>query len=493
MHTVKKITTIVQRAMEGFMQFRNVNCALLFFVFLIIQLYPTLVVAKPAITAEEYAQRRLMLYSMLDSGCVFIVTAAQPLCNTDHREKPFKQNSTFYYFTGLIDQDCVLLIVKDGFKMSDSETVHTILFVRVNGASWEGPPLSFEECRQIAGISSPDEIIMEYDSLETILDNILKSNRQLFYTPSLPAHVIDPIALTHYHSWREAKQKLETKYPNIIMRDANEVVTPLRIKKSPSEIRILRKAVDYTIEALKDLMRQTKPGIVEYDVRIMLRTAFERQGVTTQGFAPIIATGANALYPHYRGNSAKLKKGDLLLVDCGAETAGYTADLTRTFPVGGKFTAKQKLLYELILEARDSGIACIEPGATLQQANERMVSIIDKRLRRMGIIDSSVKIKTVTKHSFSHFVGLNVHDVGSLTTPLEPGMVIAIEPAVYLPESEAISKHYRGMAIRIEDMVVVHEDGCSLLSALAPTTVEEIERICIKTDDQQLQKKSTQQ
>lgn len=430
---------------------------------------------KVTISPQEFAQRRQAVLAQLDSNSAACFAAAEPLFRNDDVPYPYRQNSSLLYLTGLKEQNAVLFLFADEHVVFDSIRVRQMLFVPQKRSSWLGALPTFEERKQRIGFFSPTEIILPLDSLPSVLANVLPTLRVLYYTPSLQESFTDPVARISYISWREAKKQLEAQFPNLEVRKSSALLENLRSVKSPTEIRLIQEAVDRTIAIHRELMKMCKPGLYEYELQAWLQYTAEKRGIESLAFPPIVATGKNALYPHYSGKNSRLQTGELLLVDCGVENEGYAADLTRTFPVSGKFTPPQKALYELVLSARDSGLAVIQPGETLRSIHARMHRVIAEGLVKLGIISSTEQANTFTLHGFCHFLGLDVHDGGSDTQVLEPGMVFAIEPAVYIPDSPEIPFQYRGIAIRVEDNVVITENGCTLLSALAPTSIEEIE------------------
>ncbi|MCX7984924.1 MAG: aminopeptidase P N-terminal domain-containing protein [Bacteroidetes bacterium] len=427
------------------------------------------------IPLSEYTHRRAAILSKLEPGTAAIFCSAEQMMRNDDVPYPYRQNSTFLYLTGIHEQRAVLLLISDGMYTRDSLLVHSILFLTRGGFTWTGEIPSLEERRIRYGFTQLTDLVLPYDTLQTILSTVLPSIRVLYYTPSLPETFIDRVANIPYISWREAKKHLQERFPNLEVRSSNELVQQLRIIKSYNELQCLQEAVNRTIEALSQVMKSTREGIYEYELEMILEQSLMQHGSRSQAYSPIIACGKNALYPHYETKTSKLKKGSLVLVDCGAEVHGYGADITRTFPVSGKFTPVQRKLYNVVLAARDSGIAAVEIGTTLHAIHTVMERVLIQGICKLGITTTPDEAKKLILHEFCHFVGLDVHDVGSSKQPLEVGMVLALEPALYIPDSLQYPAEYRGIGIRLEDNVVVTENGCTMLSALAPVTIEEIE------------------
>lgn len=430
-----------------------------------------------SIPLSEYAQRRAAVLAKMESGTAAVFCSAEPMMRNDDVPYPYRQNSTFLYLTGIHQQRAALLLLPDGMYTADSVLVHTVVFLPRGGYSWIGeiPPLDVQ--KNLYGFTQLTDLVLPYDTLQSVLSAVLPTVRILYYTPSLPETFIDRIANIPYISWREAKKQLQERFPNLEVRSASDLIQQLRVVKSYSEIQLIQEAVDRTIAAISDVMRNCRDCQYEYEVERMLEQSLWKSGVRTQAYPPIVATGKNALYPHYEAKTSKLRNGELLLVDCGAEVQGYAADITRTFPVNGKFTLAQKKLYERVLAARDSGIAAIEIGATLNSVHEVMERVLINGMCSLGIEKTPEDARKLILHGFCHFIGLDVHDVGSPKQPLEAGMTVALEPAIYIPDDPRYPAEYRGIGIRVEDNVLVTESGCTVFSALAPTTIEEIEGI----------------
>ena len=275
--------------------------------------------------------------------------------------------------------------------------------------------------------------------------------------------------------------------------DPARVLHELRLVKSAEELRRLRKAAEVTAEAHMAAMRDGQPGRREYQVQAEIEYAFRRRGGNGPGYGTIVATGANACVLHYRAGDTQLKEGDLCLVDAGGEYDWYTADVTRTFPVSGDFTKPQRELYEAVLAAQEEGIRAVKPGTTIEAIHELTVRRLTESLVRLGLLKGEVEERIADKsfrkyymHRTSHWLGLDVHDVGAYHVggaprPLEPGMVLTVEPGLYVPEDDADAPEgMRGVGIRIEDDVLVTQDGFEVLTASAPKDPREVEAVCVR-------------
>jgi Xaa-Pro aminopeptidase len=265
----------------------------------------------------------------------------------------------------------------------------------------------------------------------------------------------------------------------------------MRLFKSSEELDAMKKAAAITREAHLGAMRLAKPGRYEYEVEALLREVFRKNGSERPAYAPIVGSGANATILHYIQNSKRIDEGDLLLVDAGCEYDYYASDVTRTFPVGGKFSEAQRSIYQIVLDAQLAAIEATRPGVTLEDLHERSVEVIVDGLLALGLLSGDRRKNIDEKlyreffmHRTSHWLGMDVHDVGAYyrsqrPRPLEAGMVITIEPGVYIsPNRRTAAPEYRGIGVRIEDDVLVTRDGHLELTADIPKTVSELESAC---------------
>ena len=254
--------------------------------------------------------------------------------------------------------------------------------------------------------------------------------------------------------------------PRARLTDAAPLLARLRLVKDHDELRRLRRAIDVTIEALLEVWRVTEPGLYEYEIEAVLEYVFRAQGAERVGFPSIVASGPNTTVLHYDKNRRRTEAGDLLVTDVGAEFGYYTADITRTIPVSGTFTPRQRAIYELVLGAQEAGLAEVRPGRTIRDAHAAATHYLDAH---SGDLCGERSCSTRFIHGLSHWLGLDVHDVGDIFTPFEPGMVLTVEPGVYLVDED--------LGVRIEDVALVTAAGHELLTAALPRAPEEIESV----------------
>ncbi|HEX3775681.1 MAG TPA: M24 family metallopeptidase, partial [Polyangiaceae bacterium] len=286
-----------------------------------------------------------------------------------------------------------------------------------------------------------------------------------------------------------SRARLGVTCPTSIV-DSATVVHEARLKKSKLELGAMQRAIDITRAAHVEAMANAAPGMFEYEVEAILRGIFRRAGSERPAYAPIVGSGPNATVLHYHRNDRRMQDGDLLLIDAGCEFEYYAADVTRTFPVSGAFNTAQRAIYQLVLDAQLASIEITRKGRTLDEIHAASVEVIARGLVNLGIIEGPVetaiseqRYKPYYMHKTSHYLGMDVHDVGAYFVggkprPLEPGMVITVEPGIYLAQNAEVPEQYRGIGIRIEDDVLVTDDRALVLSEAIPKRIEDIERVC---------------
>lgn len=406
--------------------------------------------AAGIISKEEYRSRRDAVRESLPDGVTLLFGRTGN--EIDELRTGFFQEPNFYYLTGWNEPGAVLLVAPAGLEGSLPDE---ILFLPRHDAKKElytGRRASAEDAniRAVTGF----EHVLAVENLEVRLEEFLQSYRKIY-------------TLTN----RPTAEKVRSMLPLREIADASEAIGRLRMKKSPAELQLIQKSIDATVQAHRAAWKRIEPGLYEYQVAATMVGTYLERGCERSAYAPIIGTGPNAVVLHYSASSRRMDRGDLLLMDAGAECSGYAADITRTVPVDGKFTPRQRELYEIVLGAQKAVISAVKPGATLERNSENGLTQIAH-----DYIDSHGKDRqgnTLGKyflHRVGHHVGLEVHDGGTMLTfgPLEAGMVITIEPGIYIREE--------GIGIRIEDMVLVTETGARVLSSALPREPEEIEK-----------------
>ncbi len=435
------------------------------FLLILISLFPGSLSAQPCtedgITSEEYMRRRNALIDLVDTSSVIIIHAMES--NSEYEYLNYRQDLNFLYLTGVENPGYTLLIVPRGLD--------------INGKKWKSilfaPSFFLESSSGFSGTRIPHkeyhgsaDTVVPALELRQIMRKAIPGSRTLYYTAP---------GFSFLHDWlndrpvfldKEIQKILKQTYSGLRLSKAATLVNRLRQVKSPEEIDLIRKAVSITGEGIERAMRVCKPDIREYELQAEIEYSFIRNGAKRAAFRSIIGAGVNSLSPHYDDNDCQAEAGEVVVMDVGAEYQGYTADITRTIPISGKFTEEQKIIYETVLQAQKQLIAMVRPGITYAD--------IDKKATRLF---SDAGYPRYILHGVTHPIGLDVHDVQTMQT-LEPGMVITIEPGLYIPEGDTIlSKGFRGFGIRIEDDILVTGDGFEVLSAEIPKEMSDIERL----------------
>ncbi len=428
-----------------------------------------------------FKQRRETLMEKAP-GSVFIFPASEEVLRNPDVHHPFRQESHFYYLSGF-DEPESFLVLAPASSQATGRKHRMVLFVRqrdVEKEMWEGERYGVEGARRVFGADEAYPI-EEFDSR---LSDLLRGSERIYYRlgvfPSVDQRVLGGIE-SHRRSLGRSGKALPPIY------DPNELVGEMRLFKSDEEIDLLKKACKITALAHKAAMQEVRPGMNEYEVEALIDYAFRRNGCQRVGYGSIVAGGKNATCLHYRSNNEELHDGDLLLIDAGGEYGYYTSDITRTFPVGKSFTDAQARLYELVLGIQKSAVAMIRPGVRLPEIHRHVCEGLTDGLLSMGILtgDRQEILKTFGfrrfyPHNTSHWLGIDVHDVGLYLKNgeprvLEPGMCLTVEPGFYSqPSDTALPVEFQKIGIRIEDDILVTPMGHENLTVDAPKEISEI-------------------
>ncbi|HMJ13093.1 MAG TPA: Xaa-Pro aminopeptidase [Polyangiaceae bacterium] len=427
---------------------------------------------------SEFAERRKRVLSALQPGILLVFAAPTAIRNNDV-EHEYRQDSDFFYLSGFDEPDSVLVLTTRGEQCFQ-------LFVRPRDPErevWDGARAGVDGAVAEFGASAAFPIA----EFEAKLPELLQDQERLFYRLGKEqSH--DALVLSALERTR-AKGRLGSSWPTQIV-DPATVIHEMRLFKSGEEVELMRSAAAITRDAHVRAMAETRAGRYEYEIEAVLRERFHAGGAERCAYAPIVGSGPNATVLHYRRNNRRMQPGDLLLIDAGCEYRYYACDVTRTFPVSGKFSAAQQELYEIVLEAQLASIDATRPGSTLDAVHQRSVQRITEGLVRLGIIQGPTeaaleeqRYKPYFMHRTSHWLGMDVHDVGryhrgGTARELEPGMVITVEPGIYISQNAPVPEQYRGIGIRIEDDVLVTREGHVVLTESIPKSVAEIEHAC---------------
>jgi Xaa-Pro aminopeptidase len=415
----------------------------------------------------------------LGEDSVAIISSARETTRSNDTHYRFRQDSDFYYLTGFEEPEAIAVIAP-GHK----EHPYT-LFVRPRDPErevWDGRRAGVEGAQTKYGASAAFAVTEFNEKLNEMLSGVTN----LYYRIGNGNPDLDETIITQIRRMR-AMGRRGISPPQAII-DTGSILHEMRLIKSDEEIEIMQRAADIAAEGHREAMKAARPGMMEYEIEALIEYVFRRSGAAAPAYTSIVGGGANATILHYVNNDARLRDGDLLLIDAGAEYRGYASDITRTFPVNGRFTDAQREIYELVLESQ---VACIEmsrPGVSIDELHQRSVEILTEGMVRLGLLKGETaklieeeKYKQFYMHRLGHFLGMDVHDVGRYhvsdeSRRVEPGMVMTIEPGLYIaPETKDIPEKYLGIGVRIEDDVLVTRDGNRVLSDKAPKQVEEIE------------------
>jgi Xaa-Pro aminopeptidase len=431
-----------------------------------------------------FKQRRETLMDRAP-GSVFIFPANEEVLRNPDVHYPFRQESHFQYLSGFDEPESFLVISPAG-SQSTGKKHRMVLFVRrrdVEKEMWEGERYGMDGAKQVFGADEAYPV----DEFDSRLPDLLKGSEKIFYRMGLHAGV-DQRILGALEIHRKSLGRSGKALPPIF--DPNEVVGEMRLFKSPEEAEILRKACKITALAHKTVMQEVRPGMNEFEVEALVDYVFRKNGCQRVGYGSIVAGGKNATCLHYRSNNEVLNDGELLLVDAGGEFDYYTSDITRTFPVGKRFTDAQAKVYSLVLKIQKEAVAMTKPGVKLPEIHRHVSESLTDGLLQMGFLkgDRSELMKSAAfrrfyPHNTSHWLGMDVHDVGLYLKngeprALEAGMCFTIEPGFYSqPSDTAVPSEFQKIGIRIEDDILVTSNGCENLTADAPKEIDEIEAL----------------
>ena len=415
----------------------------------------------------------------MGSNTIAIIPTAPIAHRNRDIEYPFRADSDFYYLTGFEEPQAVAVIVP---KRKKGEFV---LFCRERDPlmeTWNGPRAGLEGAKSAYGADEAYPI----DKIDEYLPALLQGCQKVYYT--LGCHKeFDQQVINWVQQLRE-KIRSGVQTPDQF-NTLDHLVHEMRLTKSRSEIVLMRRAAKISAQAHINAMRACKPGCYEYQVEAEIKYHFHKHGCT-ESYPSIVGGGTNSCILHYVENNQELKDGDMLLIDAGCEHQYYAADITRSFPVNGKFSKEQKAIYDIVLKAQLAAIGAVKPGNHWNQPHEAAVREITKGLVKLGLLKGTpaelIKkeaYKTFYMHRTGHWLGMDVHDVGEYKSgerwrKLEQGMALTIEPGIYIaPGTKRVPKKWWGIGIRIEDDVVVTKGGCEVLTKDVPKTVTEIEAL----------------
>jgi Xaa-Pro aminopeptidase len=431
------------------------------------------------IPQHEYHTRRRALAAKLPEDSIAIIPAANELLRNGDVHYRFRQDSNFYYLTGFNEPEALLVITAGEFSKS-------YLFNRPRNPAaeqWTGKRLGQEDACEVLGVDHAYSIA----NFALHLPELLADKRAIYYAigrhPNYEKQILDALL--------SVKEQIRrgVKAPEALC-DLEPLLSELRLIKSEAEIKLMRQAAAISVTAHKRALQVCRLVNNEYQLEAELLYGLTQQGCHSQAYNPIVGSGANACILHYNANNQPLSNGDLVLLDAGGEFENYAADITRTFPVNGCFSTEQRLIYELVLKAQKAGIACIKPGIAWHAIQETMVHILTSGLCELGLLRGQVDeliaseaYKPFYMHSSGHWLGLDVHDAGRYKINgewrlLEAGMVLTVEPGLYISEGiNGVDQRWWNIGVRIEDDILVTNNGHENLTAALPVEIADIEAL----------------
>ena len=418
--------------------------------------------------------------ALMDPNSIAIIPSAREQVRNRDTAYHFRQDSDFYYLSGITEPEAVLVL------LPGRRHGQFVVFCRERDSSverWHGNRAGPEGMCEKYGADDAFPV----SDIDEILPGLLEGRDRVYYSMGRSAEFDRQIM-----GWVNRIRGKESSgaVPPGEFTDLDHMLHELRLYKSAAELRLLRRAAEISARAHCRAMRECRAGMYEYQLEAELQYEFARSGARFAAYPSIVGSGANACVMHYTDNRDKLRDGEMVLVDAGCELEYYASDVTRTFPVNGRFSREQRALYELVLEVQRAAIEQIKPGNHWNQPHDASVRVLTEGLVELGLLRGRVANLIERKayqafymHRVGHWLGLDVHDVGDYRVGeqwrvLEPGMVMTVEPGLYVPaDNTRVAKKWRGIGIRIEDDVVITAQGCDVISAGVPKTVEEIEAL----------------
>jgi len=420
------------------------------------------------ISSEFFKRNRKRLIEKLLPESLVVLAGNEHMPWSGDQDYPFRQNSDFYYLTGIDEENAVLCLCPH----HPDPNLREVLFVQEADPTmviWYGKRVSREEASEISGIKT----IKWVADFKASLRDMAQQSRTIY----MGLNEYLKYSTNTYDANRRMVDEVKNLFPLHQYERLSPLTTELRLCKSTEEISMIGKAIDITKEAFLRVLKTTKPGMMEYEVEAEMTHEFIRRGASGHAYSPIVAGGKNACVLHYITNDSPLKDGDLLLLDFGANYGNYASDCSRTIPVNGKFTTRQKQCYNAVLDVLKAAKKILIPGATIEKTNKQIALMMEQKMIELGLFSADdVKNNSGSTplyfkyymHGASHFMGLDVHDVGLRTMTLKKGMVLTCEPGIYIQEE--------GIGIRIENDIMVDDEPIDLMTEI-PFEADEIEKL----------------
>ena len=432
------------------------------------------------ITQENYQRRRQALLSQMVPGSAALIFAAPEVTRSRDTEYLFRQNSDFWYFTGFNEPEALLVLIKN-----DENHNHSVLFNRVrdlNAEIWFGRRLGQDAAPQKLGVDKA----LPWDDVGEQLAQLL-NGLDVVYHAQGEYPFADTLLFTALEKLRHgSRQNLSAP---VTLTDWRPLVHEMRLFKDAEEVAILRQTGKISALAHQRAMEVCRPGMYEYQLEGEIHHEFSRHGSRYPAYGTIVGGGDNACILHYTENESELRDGDLVLIDAGCELYGYAGDITRTFPVNGRFSPAQREIYDIVLDSLQTALSLFRPGISIREVNDQVVRVMVTGLVKLGVMQGDIDTliaenahRQFYMHGLGHWMGLDVHDVGDYGSParerlLEPGMVLTVEPGLYIAPDAEVPARYRGIGIRVEDDILITEQGHENLTDSVVKTADDIEAL----------------
>ncbi|MCH8927364.1 MAG: aminopeptidase P N-terminal domain-containing protein [Candidatus Marinimicrobia bacterium] len=423
-----------------------------------------------------FAEKREIYMDKIGDDAVAIIASHGVYVRNDDQDHDYRQDSKLFYLTGF-EEPRSIAVLRPG-----AEKHKFILFVRKRDKlkeTWNGKRYGVKGAMEVFNADTAYAI----DDFEAMLPSLLKGHKTVYHNYGADEEFSEMVADQFTALARRT---------DAVMKDAEYILGEMRKVKSKREIELLQKAVDITVEAHREAMMSTQPGMSEYEIEAVIEYVFRKNGSQRVSYNSIVGSGANATILHYNTNEMKMNKGDLLLLDAAAEWGYYSADVTRTYPVSGKFSKEQAAIYKIVYDAQQAGMKMSKPGNTRQDISDAVENSVIDGLINVGLLTGSrEKIredkshKKFYLHGFGHWIGLDVHDAGAYTVDgesvvMEQGMVFTIEPGVYINEDESVDPKWWNIGVRIEDCILITKKGNINMSRGVPRKIKDIEKLMKK-------------
>jgi Xaa-Pro aminopeptidase len=428
----------------------------------------------------------LELMKRIGEDAIAIIPSSREITRSHDTHFRFRQDSDFFYLTGFDEPDSIAVLMPSHKKHP------YMLFARPRNKEreiWDGPRAGLEGAIESYGA----DMAYPIEKFDKEIVKLLNGPANLYYRFGVHAD-LDATILNYFQQARLTARKGYHAPQTII--DPGSIIHEMRLIKTKEEIALMQRAADIAAKAHVEAMKKVRPGMNEYEVEAMIEYSFRKQGASGPSYNSIVGGGANATILHYINNNAELKDGDLLLVDAGAEYKGYASDITRTFPINGKFTKAQREVYSVVLEVQKACVELTSTGVSVEERHKASVEMLTEGMLKIGLLKGNPKelikkgeYKKFYMHGLGHYLGLDVHDLGSYfggangkdSRKFEPGMVLTVEPGLYIgTDAKDVPSKYLGIGVRIEDDVLVTDNGPKVLTNKVPKEIDEIEALMTK-------------